>query len=111
MFYGWALVTVEHQAQVWNISGSVARLVLLNVVLWRVRSVFVLLVGAWWAAEELMVAVCSAWFMWRPWVIEPGQSQCSALLQFDIGKVGMLIIVFIVMYLTTMTGSHGKQGR
>ena len=108
LFYGWATVPVEHQSQVWNISGALARFVLLGAVIWRVRSRFVLLVGAWWAAEELMVAGCSAWFMVRPWVIPPGDSQCAALLQFDIGKIGLLAIVLLLAILLRLTGSKGK---
>ena len=109
LFYGWAVVPVEHQAQVWNISGALARLVLLGAVIWRVRSRFVLLVGAWWAAEELMVAGCSAWFIVSPWVIRPGEAQCSALLQFDLGKVGLLSIVSLVAIPAMVYRSQGKR--
>jgi hypothetical protein len=108
LFYGWALVPVEHQAQVWNLSGSLARLVLLGAVIWCVRRRFVLLVGAWWAAEELMVAGCSLLFIWRPWVIQPGDAQCYALLQFDIGKAGLLAIVLLLAIVSTLTGSKCK---
>ena len=108
LFYGWATVPVEHQSQVWNISGALARFVLLGAVIWRVRSRFVLLVGAWWAAEELMVAGCSLLFIWRPWVIPPGDSQCAALLQFAVGKIGLLAIVLLLAILLRLTGSQGK---
>lgn len=109
LFYGWALVPVEHQAQVWNISGSLARLALLGAFIWRVRSRFVLLVGAWWAAEEMMVAGCSAWFIVKPWVIQPGDSQCAALLQFDVGKIGLLAIVSLVAIPAMVYRSQSKR--
>jgi hypothetical protein len=51
----------------------------------------VLLVALWWVLEELMVAGCSLAFIASPWVVEAGQAQCSALLQFDLGRVGLLI--------------------
>ena len=85
-----------------------ARLVLLAAVIWRVRSRFVLLVGAWWAAEELMVAGCSAWFIVKPWVVPAGDAQCSAMLQFDVGKIGLLAIVFLLAIVSRFTGSQGK---
>ena len=112
LFYGWALVPVEHQAQAWNISGSLARLALLGIAIWRWRrSRLVLMAGAWWAAEELMVSGCSAWFMVSPWVVQPGDSQCAALLQFDLGKIGLLAIVLILFALSRLTGFCRNRGQ
>jgi hypothetical protein len=89
--YGWALVPAQHQADAWNALGAFARLSLVCAVAWRIRSRLVLFVAAWWAFEELLVIGCSLAFIASPWVVEPGQAQCSALLQFDLGRVGLLI--------------------
>ncbi len=94
--YGWAWVPVEHQAQAFNAAGAFARAVLLVAVVWKLRSALAAFVAAWWVCEELMVAGCSLWFIASPWVIEPGQPQCSALLQFDLGRIGVLAVCFLV---------------
>jgi len=92
LHYGWALVPVQHQAQVWNACGAAVRAILLLLLVWRVRSWFVVAVAAWWLCEELMVAGCSIAYIISPWPIPKGQAQCSALLQFDIGKAGIVVL-------------------
>jgi hypothetical protein len=107
--YGWAWFPAEHQAQIWNICGAFARLVLLlfcvgvlvivGVLLlgYRRRQVMALLcIASWLACEELMVMGCSTAYIFSPWEIEPGQAQCSALLQFDLGRIGVLAVAFLV---------------
>lgn len=97
LHYGWALAPAEHQAQAWNILGAVTRSALLLACVWRVRSLWVLSVAAWWLAEEVMVAGCSALFIAAPWPIGPGQAQCSALLMFDLGKVGAVLLCVLAI--------------
>ena len=94
--YGWALAPVEHQAQVWNACGGFARLALVLALAWRVRSFPVLLVALWWACEELLVIGCSVAYIVSPWQIDPGQAQCSALLQFDLGRIGVFVAIFLL---------------
>jgi hypothetical protein len=85
------MVPAERQADAWNVLGAFARLCLVGAVVWRLKSRLVLFVALWWAFEELMVIGCSLAYIASPWVVEPGQAQCSALLQFDIGRIGLLI--------------------
>lgn len=99
LHYGWALAPPEDQAQAWNILGAVARLCMLAALLWHARGL-ALAVGAWWAAEELLVIGCSGLWIWRPWVVQPGQAQCSSLLHFDLGKVGVSVIALLALVLT-----------
>lgn len=94
--YGWAWFAPEHQRLAFNALGAAARLILLVVVLWHVRSSLALLVGLWWASEELMVIGCSVGRMVKPWAVAPGESQCSALIGFDIGRISLLIIIALV---------------
>jgi hypothetical protein len=96
LFYGWSWLPVEHASQAWNVMGSVSRIALLVALLWNVRSRFALMVGAWWFAEEAMVSACSVAYMLSPWEVAQGQAQCSALLQFDLGRIGVLALVLIV---------------
>jgi hypothetical protein len=65
-------------------------------VVWKLKNALAAFVAAWWVCEELMVAGCSVWFIVSPWEIEPGQAQCSALLQFDLGRIGVLAVCFLV---------------
>ena len=103
--YAWPLVPPEHRADAWNIAGAVSRAVLLAVVLWRCSGP-VLLVGVLWMAEEAMTIGCSALFIVRPWEVPPGEAQCSALLSFDLGKVGALALMVLVVYLQTLIGTR-----
>ncbi len=94
--YGWAFAPAEHQAQIWNACGAFARLVLVMALAWRIRSRLVLFAALWWACEELMVAGCSIAYIVSPWKVEPGEAQCSALFQLDIGRIGIFVAVFIL---------------
>ena len=118
LFYGWAWFPTTLQAQAWNAAGALARLALLGGVLYLLRGRMrilrfgsfrlgrftvavaakpVLLVAAWWAAEDLMVAGCSVAFMVAPWQVPPGQAQCSALVQFDIGQIGLVVVAALLL--------------
>jgi len=55
----------------------------------------------WWAWEELQVMLCSVWFIFDPWPVEPGQAMCSARAGFDIGALGVLIVALLAFRLTT----------
>jgi hypothetical protein len=94
--YGWAWFAPEHQRLAFNALGAVSRLILLAAVLWHVRSQLALLVGLWWVSEEIMVAGCSIGRIIKPWAVAPGESQCSALIGFDIGRISLLIIIALV---------------
>jgi hypothetical protein len=65
-------------------------------VVWKLKSALAAFVAAWWLCEELMVAGCSVAYIVSPWNVEPGQAQCSALLQFDLGRIGVLAMAFLV---------------
>ena len=92
--YAWAWFPVEHQAQAWNALGAFARLVGVSVAAWFIRSTVARLAAFWWACEEVMVIGCSSLYIVSPWEVLPGQAQCSALLQFDLGRIGLALAVF-----------------
>ena len=95
--YAWPMFPVALQSSIWNIGGALAILFLLAVVI-RGRSWLVLLVGLWWAAEELLVVGCTAGYIIAPWELVPGQ-MCSQLLHFDFAKIGALILAALVLLL------------
>lgn len=95
--YGYRLAPPEHRADIWNACGAIARVILLSASVWRVRSRLVLLVAAWWACEELLAAGCSVAYIVRPWPVDVGADQCSALAGFDLGRIGMLVASALVL--------------
>lgn len=97
LHYGYVIFEPADRAQAWNIAGAVARSALLIALAWNWRGP-VLLVVAWWLAEELMVAGCSAAYIIKPWTIAVGQDQCSALIHFDLAKVGSVVIISLLAY-------------
>jgi hypothetical protein len=100
--YGWAFFPAQHQADAFNALGAFGRLVLMLFfvgVLWLVygRPALILLcVAAWWACEELMVIGCSVAYIVSPWEVKPNEAQCSALLQFDLGRLGVFVVVCLL---------------
>lgn len=94
--YGWTWFPPEHQAQAWNALGAFARLVGVCLAAWLIRSTVAWLAAFWWACEEMLVIGCSALYMVSPWEVPEGQAQCSALLQFDLGRIGMALAVFVL---------------
>ena len=109
--YGWAWVPAEHQAQVFNAAGAFARLVGVCIAAWFLRSTVARLVALWWACEELMVIGCSSLYIVSPWEVLPGQAQCSALLQFDLGRIGLALAVFVlVRYVNSDSVQCNKGG-
>lgn len=97
LHYGYVIFDPADRAQAWNIAGAVARSALLIALAWKWRGP-VLWVVAWWLAEELMVAGCSAAYIIKPWIVAAGQDQCSALIHFDLAKVGAAVILLLLAY-------------
>lgn len=110
--YGWAWFPPEHQAQAWNALGAFARLVGVSVAVWFIRSTVARLAAFWWACEELMVIGCSSLYIVSPWEVLPGQAQCSALLQFDLGRIGLALAVFVLWrYVNSYSMQSNSGGR
>ena len=95
--YGYTLAPDSDRAHWWNITGALLMMVLPVYAAFRWPSRLVWAAAAWWLIEELMVVGCSLAYIVRPWPVVPGQDQCSALLGFDLGKVGALVIAGVVL--------------
>lgn len=98
--YGWALAPEGTRALTSKGLAAVAVLCLLVLLLHSERSRAMLAVGAWWAWEELQVAICSFWFIFDPWPIKPEQPMCSARAGFDIGAFGIMVVAMLAYMLT-----------
>ena len=96
LHYGWSLAPAQHQAQVWNILGALARIGLLWLAV-RGMPRAVVIVAAWWTIEELAIAGCSALYIAMPWPVTAGQAQCSALLGMDLDKLGAAALVLVLI--------------
>lgn len=106
--YGWALAPEGTRALMSKGLAAVAMLCLLALLLRHERSRAVLLVAAWWAWEELQVALCSFWFIFDPWPIQPEQPMCSARAGFDIGALGIMVVALLA-YMLAGARSYRSQ--
>lgn len=94
--YAWAWAPPDHQAQVWNACGAAGRLLGWCAAGLLIGSRVGWLVVLWLACEECLVIGCSVAYIVSPWTVPAGQAQCSSLLQFDLGRAGILVAVLIL---------------
>jgi hypothetical protein len=94
---GYAVFPVEHQALAWNALGAAARLALLALFLYPIKSVYVGLIAAWLVIEELQVIICNTAFAFSPWFVKPGQEMCSAWIGTDLGKFTALAFALLLL--------------
>ena len=100
--YGWVLAPASMHADVWNILGAAAVAVLaFGWALWARSSVVwgLWLVLAW---HELSVGGCSVAFILDPWPVPLGQDQCAALVDWDVQKLGALVVLLAVVRLLVL---------
>ena len=95
--YGYYLS--PQRALLWNVLGSAVMIVFVAQQ-WRTLPRWGLYVAAWWIAEESMVIGCDVAYMVSPWAVPPGQDMCSSLLDFDLGKVGALVVAVLALRAT-----------
>jgi hypothetical protein len=100
--YGWPLLPPEIQRFAWNASGSIVILALLWSMAWPAARLLVI----WLTFEELQVIGCSLIRMLRPTDIGSGQAQCSALLGFNLGAVGLMLVAVVLIAQTVKTASY-----
>lgn len=80
------------QAEAWNALGAVTTMSLLAIVWSQHRSPVVGLVVAWWAYEETLVAICSAWRILDWWPVAEGEQQCTARFGPHFASIGLVLI-------------------
>lgn len=105
--FAWRIAPDEHAGRAWNISQALLMLTLLSAVAsawWQtpVRYVCALLAG--W---QIMTAGCSIATITRLRTIEPGQAQCSALLDLPLGAISGLLALMLAWRLYEWSKKNG----
>ena len=94
--YGYTLAPAADRADWANAIGALMLMVTPLYAAWRWRSPLVWAAAAWWVVEEAMIVGCSLAYIVQPWVVLEGQDQCSALIGFDLGKLGAAILAGVL---------------
>ena len=92
--YGWAWLPVEVRGSASKALGALLALFLMWAWYRSAPSRPLLLVVLYGSFEELQAFICSAAYMTAPWTVAPGQSICSARLDFDLGAIGVMLLAF-----------------
>ena len=95
----WKRFPEDSQAYVWHASLGISGALTLAVIGLVFGSSEVWLVVAMAAGFYLQSAMCSIWFLFEPWQINPGDELCSSGLQFPLGLIGLWASVCVVLYL------------
>ena len=95
----WKLAPVASQSMVWNISGSLAQIVVLLLLGLIYQSRAVWLVIAVTAGLELQTAACSVLFLVHPWVRQPDDELCSSGLHFPVGLLSAWVAIIVLTYI------------
>lgn len=107
--YGWPLVPVAIQGQVWNLCGALAILFLLALAVRPEWSRLTWLVAIWFAGEELLVAWCSAAWLIAPWESLPGDELCTGRVGFKLGAIGLVVLAVLAYKVIPSTFSRDRQ--
>jgi len=95
----WELLPDQTQALAWNAIGAVVILGMLAYVGVKQNLLITWAVIEWWAYEEMLVATCSMWRLFEPWVVPIGQEQCSARMGFRLGNISLVAVGILALYL------------
>jgi hypothetical protein len=89
--FGWWLAPLAAQADAWNVGANASIAALAAVGAWfagrMVRLACLLAAGL-----ALSEAGCSLAWLVRPWEVDAGQPQCSALVGMPLGLVGLWLL-------------------
>ncbi len=107
----WELVPPQIQAKVWNVCGALVMLALLAYVGYKERSLLVWVVIELWAYEENLVLVCTTWRMLDPWIVGPGEGQCSAKLGFRLSIITTVVAGIIAINILDRLRSSNQGDR
>lgn len=98
----WPLLPAEAQGAASKGLGAALVLVLLSMVYRlapRSRLLLgVLLLAAWYSLQTL---ICSAAYVVAPWPVPAGFGMCSARIDFDLGALGLLGVLYLASRLST----------
>ena len=95
----WKLAPVVAQSMIWNVSQSIAQIVVLLLLGLIYQSKAMWLVIALTAGLELQTAACSVLFLVHPWVREPDGELCSSGLHFPVGLLSAWVAIIVLTYI------------
>ena len=94
--YAYTLAPAADRADWANAIGALMLMIAPLYAAWRWPSPLVWAAAALWVIEEAMIVGCSVAYIIRPWVVPEGQDQCSALLGFELGKLGAAVLAGVL---------------
>lgn len=93
--YGYKAWPTALQADAQNVCTALMFIAGVGYIAWHQRGLLVLLAVALWAAEELQVAGCSVWVMLHGAPASVPGDQCTGILGFDLGRVGIFALAIL----------------
>lgn len=97
--YGWDLAPPHLAGVASKMLGALECLALLALIAHAYRHTAVWLVCCYGAWEHAQRAICSAFYMQRPWPLEPGEPMCSAATGIEIGAFGLAMAAALLYWL------------
>ncbi len=108
--YLWPLWPAELRGVASKMLGACAAICLLSIISSMApQSVWIQRVVTWYAIEEGMAAGCSGAYLIEPWPIPEGASMCSALVGFDLGAAGILVVAVLACLIPVRPNSIEKR--
>lgn len=99
--YGYYPFPADWRADVCNIMTALVLTILVWAFVWRNPSPLAISVATWFSAENALVAGCSAWFIYEPWVVQEGDDQCTARFGPHLGAFGLAWLAWIAVRLSS----------
>lgn len=88
--YGWAFAPEGTEGVASKGLGGALAALLVAVIYTLRPSVPVAWVSAWLAWENAQIALCSLWWLFERWPLQPGVPMCSAHVGADLGAAGIV---------------------
>ena len=111
--YGWAWLPVDVRGIASKALGALLALGLMWMLYKAKPSRPLLYVVLYGTFEELQTVICSVAYALSPWTVAPGNSICSARLDFDLGAIGVMLLTFTLLRVCQYVGltATGKPGQ
>ena len=93
--HAYKLAPVALEGHAWNIGGAAARLILLGLLVYLVRSPLTDIPAAWMVAEEVQAIGCTVAYVIKPWPMVPGQEKCSEALGLPLQTACLVALLWV----------------
>lgn len=95
--YHLAPVSIEGHA--WNICQSLARVILLLVIVKTYRSPLIDIPASGLIAEEVLVIGCTLAYLIKPWALIPGEPKCSSAVGLPLTVMCSVALIWVCLWL------------